>query len=558
MLRHAGAFLFFLALAVAFTWPLAARLKTTVSDPGDPLLNAFILDWVAHALTHHPLHLFDAPIFHPAKFPLALSEHMTGLALLVLPFHLAGVGAVALHNIAMLLSFALAGYGAFVLARVVVGDPAASLLCGVLYAFVPYRFDHLSHVQVIASGWIPLTLAALLRFHRTSRRRDGALFAAAFALNGLTNVYWLLFTGVAVAVTIAFLDRTGPPFPRRRLAGAVAAAALVLLPFLIPYKIVSKTYRMSRNSLESSAGSATWADWITASESNRWYGVAGRGRPERNLFPGFIAIALAALAVPWKRPELRLRRRKAAALSVAMGLLGCALLPWNKSDVPFTLAVVLAAYAVEIRPREAALWVAAIWTAVGFAGSFGENSFLHSFLFRVVEPFRATRAPARWAIIAYCGLALLAAIGATRLRRLRWVLLALAILETAPRIAWQSIPAEVRPVYRWLAAHKPAAAIELPIGWDANEFGYVLAAATHRVPVMNGVSGFDPPLHRALSRGNYDDAMLELIRENGAELAIVHPAAAARVQAWAGTGDFLEVARFPDGDVVYRIAPSRR
>src|SRR5213075_95535 len=90
---------FYLVLAIGLTWPLATQLDTAVADHGDPLLNAFIIDWNCHALTHAPLQLFDAPIFHPAKFPLAFSEHMTGVALLVLPFHLAGLSAVAVYNI---------------------------------------------------------------------------------------------------------------------------------------------------------------------------------------------------------------------------------------------------------------------------------------------------------------------------------------------------------------------------------------------------------------------------------------------------------------------------
>src|SRR5687768_6065952 len=96
--REAGIFTLFLLLAVALTWPLAPRIDTAVSDPYDPLLNAWILDWTAHALLTQPLRLFDAPAFHPSIMPLAYSEHMTGVALLVLPFHLAGVPAIALHN----------------------------------------------------------------------------------------------------------------------------------------------------------------------------------------------------------------------------------------------------------------------------------------------------------------------------------------------------------------------------------------------------------------------------------------------------------------------------
>jgi len=551
---------FYLLLAIALTWPLAIQLDTAVSDHGDPLLNAWIVDWNCHALTHAPLHLFDAPIFHPAKFPLAFSEHMTGIALLVLPFHLAGLGAITVYNIAMLLSFALAGYGAFVLARVVTGDTIASLIAGVFFAFVSFKFDHLSHLQIIASGWIPLTLAALLLFHRTGSVKHAALFAAAFVMNGLTNIYWLMFTAFAVAVTIAFLR-----IVNRRLVIALVVAGLVLLPFLIPYQIVSKTYRMSRTSIESMAGSATWGDWMTASPASLLYGWR-EGHPERHLFPGVLAIALFAYgAVQWgdRRPRLSVPRTGEAPVppldkrwliaAITFAALGCILVRWHKSDIPFMLAVIFLIAALPWREHvvHQERWVASIWIAIGFIGSFGEHSFLHSFLFRLIEPFRATRTPARWAIIAYCGLAIWMAIGAAKLPRLRIALLALSIVEVIPRFTWQHVPAQFPPVYAWLAKTRPACVIELPVSWSETEAGYVLASTTHRVPTMNGVSGFDPPVHDTLKKHPYDDAMLDLIERNGATVVIVHPAAAESVRGWR----LKELARFPDGDVAYAITP---
>jgi hypothetical protein len=218
------------------------------------------------------------------------------------------------------------------------------------------------------------------------------------------------------------------------------------------------------------------------------------------------------------------------------------------------LAAVLAIAALPLRRiTDPVPFVALLWVAIGFVGSFGERSFLHSFLFRVVEPFRATRTPARWAIIAYCGLAILVAIGASRFRRTRYALLVLAMVEVIPRITWNHVPPDFPPVYRWLAAAQPRAAIELPIGWNEQEAGYVLASSVHRVPIMNGVSGFDPPLHEELSRHAYDDAMLDLIIRQSVDTVIVHPDAAERARGWIATGTLMPLARFDDGDAVYRI-----
>jgi hypothetical protein len=69
----------------------------------------------------------------------------------------------------------------------------------------------------------------------------------------------------------------------------------------------------------------------------------------------------------------------------------------------------------------------------------------------------------------------------------------------------------------------PRAAIEITIGWNEREARYVLATSVHRVPIMNGVSGFDPPIHAGMASRAFDDAR----------------------------GRIREIARFSDGDRAY-------
>src|SRR4029079_1228259 len=313
ILRESAAFAFFLALAIFFTWPLAIRLSSGVADQGDPLLNAWILEWDCYALVHQPLHLFDAPIFVPAHLPLAYSENMLGVALPLFPFWLPGASAITLHSLGMLLGFTLSGYGAWVLARVVARNNAAALVAGIFHAYVSFRISHVPHVQIISSGWLPLILAALVVFHRNPTRRNAALFAAAMVMNGLTNIYWLLFSAVAVAVTVwlyAIAERRDATY-WRRLLGAIVAAIVILLPVLAPYAIVSNEYKMKRMGGEALSGSASWMDWLVPAPNNALYAALpdpDLPRAERNLFPGFLALLLlfwSAVATPplCDRPE---------------------------------------------------------------------------------------------------------------------------------------------------------------------------------------------------------------------------------------------------------------
>ncbi len=66
-----------LALAVVSTFPLVRRISPALpGNRGDPLLNAFILDWDAGRTRHGFRALWDAPFYFPNRDTLSLSEHL--------------------------------------------------------------------------------------------------------------------------------------------------------------------------------------------------------------------------------------------------------------------------------------------------------------------------------------------------------------------------------------------------------------------------------------------------------------------------------------------------
>lgn len=625
---EAAVFALYLLLAIALTWPLATQLSTAVSDLGDPLLNAWILDWTSHALATRPLHLFDAPIFHPSMMPLAFSEHLTGIALLVLPFHLAGVSAMTLHNLAMLLAFTLSGYGAFVLARMFVRSFPACFIAGIFFAFVSFKFDHLPQVQVVSAGWIPLTLAALVAYWRRPSKRNAAWFAAAFVMNGLTNVYYLLFVSAAFGVTLLFFLFAAPrrePRFRTRLAVACVVAALVLLPFLLPYKAVSNAYQMKRYAGE--IMTSGWRAWLVAAPRSLLYGrLAGEElrMPENSLFPGLMPLFLigAALFLTPRRDVIlseatdlsgdgrrisssfaSLRMTALDALIVLLGIVtilslvadrleiapfGVRLLALRGSDTPIVALLLLFTIRCSIRLPKAfgegnlrdALarsrftteeWMAALWIAAGFLGSFGMRSFFFSFLFKRIDPFQSIRAAPRFAVIAYAGMIVFVALGAAALIARRKyklttaaVLLTLAIIDVMPVIRWESAPDRTPAVYRWLAKQQTGPVIEWPVEHGAT-FQYLLGAAVHRVPLLNGTSGFEPPEHRGLREAweqkRYDD-LLAQSEKYGAKILIVHahrvpPETREAIRKALAEGRLQYLQRFDhaiEGDFVFAIA----
>src|SRR5438552_15354495 len=73
--REVAVFMFYLALAIALTWPMAMQIDRVAIDIGDPLLHTFILDRDLYSFTHASLDLYAAPMLYPGKFPLAYSDN---------------------------------------------------------------------------------------------------------------------------------------------------------------------------------------------------------------------------------------------------------------------------------------------------------------------------------------------------------------------------------------------------------------------------------------------------------------------------------------------------
>lgn len=564
MLRKAGreiaVFAFYLALALAMTWPLATRVDTALADLGDPLVNTWILDWVAHALTHAPLELFDAPMHQPARLTLAFSENLIGIALLILPFHLAGVAPIAIYNIALLLGFAFAGYGAFVLARMVTRSTLASLVGGIVFAFVPFKFDHLSHMQLVWSGWLPMLLAAVIAYWRAPSRRTAALLTGAFVMNGLTNIHYFLFGSLTAVVTVAAHAVLDPRRDRkfwRTLVLAFAIGGILLLPVLLPYRIVSKEYGMKRWEGDAMSGSADGRAWLVATPRNIVYGDLWPDewhRHEMQLWPGLIAILLAAIGVitAFRAPPAPKEVRKGHTIAldivivlaaittlagafldrVEIGIGAFRIVSFDSADVPMTVLVVLLVirFRHKLRSTVPELWAAGVWTAIGVLGSLGMHTFFHQFLFRRVPVFQAIRAPARWAVIAYIGLAVLAAAGAKTLMRRRYIgaiLIGLCAIDLWPHIRWVYAVPEIAPVYRWLAQARVAPLIELPASGNEIQFRYLLGSTVHHLPQFNGIEpNVSSDVYRALrtksDAGQYDHELVSLLETSGCKLVIVH------------------------------------
>jgi hypothetical protein len=140
--------------------------------------------------------------------------------------------------------------------------------------------------------------------------------------------------------------------------------------------------------------------------------------------------------------------------------------------------------------------------------SFGPAAGLYTALHRLVPGFDFIRVPSRLTVLTVLALAVLAGIGAERMRRLFPALLLLLLVELAAfPLDARPYPRETSPMGRELAKMEsgPVAAFPVPdprdtIAAASRHSRYMLDSTVHFFPLVNGYSGFTPERHDRLFR----------------------------------------------------------
>jgi hypothetical protein len=309
--------LLFTALAVAFAYPLSIHPRTLRFNTGpDGDLGWYLLAWDSHAFLHKPWAIFDANIYYPLRYTLAYGENVIGVALIGAPvIWLTGDAALA-ANVVALFSTVLCGLGAYVLARRVGLSAAAAVIAGIIWECAPPRFFRIGQMTLSSVEWIPFCLAGLHAYVDEGRPRDLRLAAGFASLQALSSGYAAVFMALSVIVFAVYRVALGEPVrPLQRLRDLGIPGVAVLLPPVLaylPYRVVQREAGLRR-------GLGTWVpnyDAFIASPSHlHGYLLSLMTKTDINatasayLFPGYLALALAIVAVAWPR-----QRRPAAHL----------------------------------------------------------------------------------------------------------------------------------------------------------------------------------------------------------------------------------------------------
>ena len=403
------------------------------------------------------------------------------------------------------------------------GSVAAAFLGAIAFAFAPVVIVRLAHVQLLMTLGLPL---ALLAFHRFVERQTAlrtAALSGALVVSALCSGYYGIAAGVAVGLGFVYYGVTRGLWRQPRYLAACAAAmllaALLVLPFFLPYLQLEAGGAAFRSIDETRRYSADWRAYLTSTAHVQqrllgWLVPFDRTAfPERVLFPGFVVCTLALVAV------VRAVRRGA-------GLQAC----------PSTCRETVGFYT--------------LLALVGAWLSFGPAAGLYWLAYKLVPGFSLTRAPARLGILVVLALSMLASIGLATLvaslerrdqsshpprRRIDLPPLVAAVATTLLIVELSAVPLDLRNALPMPAAHRalaplPAGAVaEFPYLYLERDLYrnslYMLYSTAHWHPLVNGYSDVIPEDYRqtvvAISTFPSREAF-RLLRERGARYAIFH------------------------------------
>lgn len=244
-------FLFFLS-SVFITFPLLFHLGNYITGYGDELEMSWIHNWVIHSLLTSPLTLFEGNFYYPYHGTFAFQESLILTSIFALPIQLLMHGApIVAVNVTYISSLTLLGFSVFLLTYYITKNYIASLLSGIIVVFSPAVFDQGGTLQIIAVEWIPLSILSFLHFIKTAKSKYlilSLLFFLFQMYNSFMPGYFIIISlGIIFLYNLLLNKKKVLKLITKKNILLVIISGLVILPVVLPYYQVSKTFHYSRD-----------------------------------------------------------------------------------------------------------------------------------------------------------------------------------------------------------------------------------------------------------------------------------------------------------------------
>lgn len=510
---------FFILASLILTYPLVTHLDQAVYTTSDSLHSAWILDRNVFALRQGKLKdFFNANTFYPYKNTLAYSDHLIGQTFLAGPIIYFTNNPILAQNILIILSFAFSGITAFWLFNYWLKNRLAALIPAFAFAFANFRFQQLEHLNILTSFWLPLVFLFLQKWLDRQQKRDLFFFGIFYFLTILSSLHYALMTSLALLAYWLFSGffLSAQNFRRNKVwpvAIVVAVVLLVSAPTLYSYlKLKQEFPEISRSIRDNMAGSASLSSFLFSATSTRiarltWFEHLGEA--DAGLFPGFTFLIL--LAFGWRKAKKQERFFLAMSILFLIFSFGPVLRLSHKNNTSLPLPYLL--------------------------------------FYLLLPPLRVMRTPVRWYLFSLLFAGYLVGRGVAALMT-KWpakkfwltaillIFLALESFSLPLDLVLVSKKEEFPQVYQWLAQQpEDFAVLELPIPnlvdpsisqkkkqpygflknltpheYDTIEAYRQYFSSLHRKKLINGYSGFFPPIYLEVLKKSQNFASPEFLR----------------------------------------------
>jgi hypothetical protein len=227
---HAVVLFGYVAVAIAFSWPLPLHLETRLTGGPGGDTGAYVWNqWVFHheLVEEGSFPYFTDTLFGPdQQTDLSLHNYTTFADLIAVPLR-SVLSVVETFNVVYLVMVVLGAYSTFLLAHRVTGDPGVAWIAGLLFGWSPIVVTRgTGHFSLVATAPLAIFLMLLVRTAGHVRPRDAVALGATIAWASMTDVYYAIFCLLIGAVFVVSRVLSIDARPRRPERRSIATLLL--------------------------------------------------------------------------------------------------------------------------------------------------------------------------------------------------------------------------------------------------------------------------------------------------------------------------------------------
>jgi len=295
-------------LTILMTYPLAFHLRDHLpSDLGDPLYPVWLIGHNLAKIKEGLTNYWDGRIFYPHTNTVLYSDYIPALSFMAILPAVVSKNLIFAYNFLWLLSFFLSGVSAYCLIFYLTRSRWAAFISSLIFAFSPVCFAHISHLELLFSAWLPFCFLFLHRYFEKPSLANLSLALFFLILQTLSCGHYGLFASFFLGIFgLILVFHKGYWSDLRfwlKTVSLVLVAALILIPFFLPYFPVHKKMEFKWTYNDVRHYSAEIQDYLAAPPWNvLWSHILKvKAPPERQVFLGFIPFLLLILWMSCRR-----------------------------------------------------------------------------------------------------------------------------------------------------------------------------------------------------------------------------------------------------------------